>query len=139
MRAAQTAHEVGVATGQEPVPEPALREQALGDLQGRLTRELRARPTPAGVHVSEVRWGGGESIADVHARLVAYFDRLLADPPGRRVALVSHGDTIRVALAVLRGASTRDVDWVQVPNGSVTTVTEESGRLVSLTGPTAAS
>lgn len=122
LRAVQSAHEVGVATGQVPVPEPALREQALGDLQGRLTRELVAQPPPAGVHVSEVRWGGGESIADVHARLVAYFARLRVDPPGRRVALVSHGDTIRVALAVLRGASARDVDWVEVPNGSVTTV-----------------
>ena len=139
VRAAQTAHEVGVATGLVPVPEPALREQALGDLQGRLARELQTQPTPAGMHVSEVRWGGGESIADVHARLVVFFARLLADPPGRRVALVSHGDTIRVALAVLRGVSARDVDWVPVGNGSVTTVTVDGGRLVSHTGPTAAS
>ena len=48
VRAAQTAHEVGVATGLVPVPEPALREQALGELQGRLTRDLQTQPPPPG-------------------------------------------------------------------------------------------
>ncbi len=30
--------------------------------------DLVAQPTPAGRDITEVRWGGGESIADVHAR-----------------------------------------------------------------------
>ena len=122
LRARQTADVIGTLLDVVPLVEPALREQALGSLEGRLTRELTAEPTPAGVHVSEVRWGGGESVADVHARMGRFLARLTVDPPGESVVLVSHGDTIRVALAVLRGLGHREVEWMEVPNGSVTTV-----------------
>lgn len=121
-RARETADVLGVVLGLVPRVEPALREQALGSLEGRLTSELVAEPSPDGVHVSEVRWGGGESIRDVHARVARFLERLCADPPGSSVALVSHGDTIRVALAVLAGLDHREVEWVAVPNGSVTSV-----------------
>lgn len=121
-RARQTADVVGQVLGLTPVLEPALREQSLGSLEGLPAGELVAEATPPGWHVSSVRWGGGESVADVHARVGDYLRRLLADPGTADVVLVSHGDTIRIALAYLRGYGPREVDWCALPNGSVTTV-----------------
>lgn len=122
VRARQTADVVGDALGLTPEYEPALREQSLGSLEGRLAAELVPETTSPGQHVTSVRWGGGESVADVHARVGGYLERLLADPGPGDVVLVSHGDTIRIALAYLRGHRPDQVDWCALPNGSVTTV-----------------
>lgn len=123
LRAVQTAEVIGAVLGLDPVLESALREQSLGTLEGRLASDLRAEPTPAGRHVTDVRWGGGESVVDVHARVGGFLARLLAERPGERVVLVSHGDAIRVALAWLAGHGPREVAWTDVPPGSVTSVT----------------
>ncbi|NHA67314.1 histidine phosphatase family protein [Phycicoccus flavus] len=124
VRARETADVVAAALGVPVVSEPGLREQALGDLEGRLTADLREQPVPDGLDVTEVRWGGGESIADVHVRLRALLARLLG-PDGADdvpdLVLVTHGDTLRVALAVLDGRDHRDVDWRVVGNGEVVT------------------
>lgn len=120
-RATQTAAIIGERLGAGYVVEPALREQHLGDMQGRLAAELHPEPTPEGSHVSEVRWGGGESIADVHRRVHELFDRLTPTAPPHLV-VVTHGDTLRVARAVLAGHGHRDVEWDLVANGTVVTV-----------------
>ena len=124
VRAAQTAQAVAQRLGVVVRVEPALREQGLGSMEGRLTRELEPQEVPAGRHVTEVRWGGGESIADVHARLTALAARARADvPAGTDFVWVTHGDTLRVALAVLTGQGHRDVSWEGVvANGAVVTV-----------------
>lgn len=98
-----------------------LREQHLGDMQGRLTAELRPEPVPAGHHISEVRWAGGESLADVHDRLARFLRRELTGAPPHLV-LVTHGDTLRVARAVLTGRTHREVEWDLVANGAVFSV-----------------
>lgn len=123
LRAQQTARIIGERLGVSPRWTALLREQGLGELEGKLAEELQPEPTPPGQHISEVAWGGGESIRDVHRRLQELCV-LLRDEhrPGDRVALVSHGDTIRVLLAVLQGRGHRDVDWVPIANGSVTRV-----------------
>lgn len=120
VRAAETAAIVGDALGLAPTLEPALREQSLGSLEGRLASELQPETTSPGQHVTSVRWGGGESVEDVYERVGAYLDTLRTDGD---VVLVSHGDTIRIALAYLDGRKPADVDWCDLPNGSVTTVT----------------
>jgi probable phosphoglycerate mutase len=123
VRARQTADEVGTALGTAVRTDPALREQALGTLEGRLPSELAAEPPPPGMELGEVRWGGGESVRDVHARVGAFFDRVLRTAP-RHLVVVSHGDAIRVARAWLHGLSHREVDWTDaLANGGVLTVT----------------
>lgn len=104
-----------------PVLTAALREQHLGSLQGRLSSELQAEPVPDGMHIGEVRWGGGESLADVHTRLGEYFDDLLPRAP-EHLVVVTHGDTLRVARALLTGKGHREVEWDIVANGAVVTV-----------------
>jgi 2,3-bisphosphoglycerate-dependent phosphoglycerate mutase len=99
----------------------ALREQHLGSMQGRLTAELRPEPVPEGRHIGEVRWGGGESLADVHERLDRYFRSTLPGAP-RHLIAVTHGDTLRVARAALNDGTHRDVEWDVVANGAVISV-----------------
>lgn len=122
-RATQTAAIIDAALPSVDRPRTcaALREQHLGDLQGRLTVELQPEPVPDGLHISEVRWGGGESLLDVHQRLRRFFDELLPTAP-QHVIAVTHGDTLRVARALLQGRTHREVEWSPVVNGAVVTV-----------------
>lgn len=120
VRARQTAGVLESALGLTAEVDAGLREQSLGAMEGRLGTELEAEPTPPGRHVTEVRWGGGESVVDVHGRVGAVLHRLLAD--GRDVVVVSHGITLDVARAWLSGRRPQDVVWSSPSNGSVTTV-----------------
>lgn len=121
-RAVESARLVGARLGLGVRLDRDLREQHLGDMQGRLARDLRAEPTPEGLHVSDVRWAGGESMKDVHERVGRFFGAV-APTAGRHLVVVSHGDTIRVALAWLQGRDHRQVDWCPVDNGQVITLT----------------
>ena len=112
VRARQTAEVIGRLLGVSVEATELLREQYLGDLEGRAVSELRALPTPEGLHVTEVGWGGGESIEQVAVRM----RRLLAwlavrEPSPETVVLVGHGDALCVLLAVLAGRTHRDVDF----------------------------
>lgn len=126
VRAARTAHIIGRALRVPVQYDEALREQDVGAMQGRTTDQLRAEPTPAGQHVSEVRWAGGESTADVAQRLRRFLRRARCapDPRLQHLILVSHGDTIRVARAVLSGGTHKNLDWSPIDNGSVLTLTD---------------
>lgn len=111
-RALETAGVVAGGFGLEVIAEPRLREVALGDLEGRRYGELEPEETPPGMDVSEVRWGGGESMADVAARLRP----LLADLASRfgeadEVVLVSHGDALKMLITLIEGGTHRDIDW----------------------------
>ncbi len=131
VRAAQTAHIVGRLLRVPVQYDEELREQHLGSMQGLTTDQLSAEPTPEGRHVSEVRWASGESTQDVAARFGHFARRQLRATPSTvgHLVLVSHGDTIRVARALLTGQSYRDLDWSPIPNGSVHTIALPNRRL----------
>jgi probable phosphoglycerate mutase len=116
-RAVQTAEHCARATGLPLSTTPALREQGYGVLEGRPSRELWDV-----VDWTDPHWAaeGGESLAQLHARVAGYLDRLRADPPADVVALVTHGDTIRAAQAVAAGVGPDALPAVTPPNGSVT-------------------
>lgn len=126
VRAARTAQIIGRELRVPVQYDEALREQYLGSMQGRTTDQLRAQSTPAGQHVSQVRWAGGESTADVAERLGIFLRRERCAPDQRveHLILVSHGDTIRVARAVLSGCTHRDLDWSPIENGSILTLAD---------------
>lgn len=121
LRARQTAEAVAAALGLPVQLDPGLREQSYGALEGMLTDDVLAA-APYDFTDPDGRAPGGESIRDVHERvgrrLAGYAQRYA----GRECVLVSHGDTIRVALAWLDGRDAGDVPWRETPNGSVTTV-----------------
>ena len=119
LRAIQTAEHCAAATGLTVETTPALREQGYGALEGRPSRELWDL-----VDWTDPHWSadGGESVAQLHGRVVDLFDRLRSDPPARVVALVTHGDTIRAAQAVAAGLGPAAMPAVTPHNGTVTRV-----------------
>jgi probable phosphoglycerate mutase len=121
VRARQTADVIAATLGVTVTSDPDLREQSVGELEGVLTTALDVTPTAEGdTHISEVRWGGGESLEDVHVRLAAPIARAHATTHDH-VIWVTHGITACVALARLAGRSHRDVVWDPIANGAVVT------------------
>ena len=74
-------------------------------------------------------FGGGESLADVDARVHAQLDRLLADELSllhsreHHLAIVSHVSPIKSAMVWALGVATSTVWRMQLSNGSITTIT----------------
>jgi broad specificity phosphatase PhoE len=80
---------------------PALREMRFGQWEGRRWADLREEASEFFAHYVN-HWEtaaapGGESFADLRARVAGFWDQLVRDHDGGAVALVSHG----VALAAL--------------------------------------
>ena len=117
LRAWQTAEIVAARIGSPVTAEPRLREQSMGRLEGLSESELVVEQTPVGVDIADVRWGGGESLADVAVRLRS----LLASLSGYdTVVLVGHELSLRVVLALLDGRTHRDCDFdLPLGNGAV--------------------
>ncbi|MGY1812994.1 histidine phosphatase family protein [Blastococcus sp. SYSU D00820] len=117
LRAVQTAEHCAAATGLPFTTAPALREQGYGVLEGRRSRDLWDV-----VDWTDVHWkaDGGESLAELHARVGGYLASLRAAPPAPVVALVTHGDTIRAAQAVAAGLGPEAMPAVTPHNGTVT-------------------
>jgi len=123
-RAVGSAEIIGRVLGITPLVTPLLREQSLGSLEGLTTRQ--ATVELAGVDLTDpaVRYGGGESRDDVAGRV----RELLGRPeigrlgPADGAVLVSHGDTIRIAIADLLGEDLMVDPWRAIGNGSITTV-----------------
>jgi probable phosphoglycerate mutase len=117
LRAVQTAEHCARATGLPLVTVPALREQGYGELEGRPSRELWDV-----VDWTDPHWSapGGESLAELHARVQAFVKELTAEPPADVIALVTHGDTIRAVQAVVAGLGADALPVVTPHNGTVT-------------------
>ena len=119
IRAAETAEILAEALGAPVHRDVRLREQHLGDLEGRGYAETWAA-------ADDIDWtdptrpiAGGESLMDVYDRMAAALDDV--DPTAVTV-LVSHGDAIRTAIAYLNAVKPHESDWVEVANGSVARV-----------------
>jgi probable phosphoglycerate mutase len=117
LRAVQTAEHCTRTTGLAVETTAALREQGYGTLEGRPSRELWDVVDWTDPHWSAPR---GESLAELHARVQAFLKQLTADPPADVLALVTHGDTIRAAQAVVAGLGPDAMPAVPPHNGSVT-------------------
>jgi broad specificity phosphatase PhoE len=117
LRAVQTAEHCARATGLPIVTSPALREQGYGELEGRPSRDLWDVVDWADAHWSAP---GGESLAELHGRVEAFLKDLSAEPPADVIALVTHGDTIRAAQAVVAGLGPDAMPAVTPHNGTVT-------------------
>ena len=122
LRARQTAAPIAERLGVEVIVTELLAEQDLGDLECRPVSELAPLPVPEGFDITEIAWGGGESIAEVHARMQRLMTWLSQSQPQIAfVVLVGHGDSMRVLQAVLAGRSHREIDWIgdALANGAV--------------------
>lgn len=88
----------------EPTLDPAMREQHFGDWQGEPRDEFAARRNRTfrqmWLSAAQERMPGGESFADVYARVTPAVERWNADHLGKDIVCVAHGGTIRTALAL---------------------------------------
>ncbi len=120
-RALETAWPIAAGHGLVPRPTIALREQGYGVLEG-LPTSAALRDPGYDLLDPDDRACGGESIRDVYERVGAGLTEIVETHDGSAVVLVSHGDTLRIALARLAGFGADAVPWREIPNGSVTTV-----------------
>jgi broad specificity phosphatase PhoE len=131
-RAAETAAIVGKVVGLDPVPERGLREVDNGDWRGLTRAQVRAA-NPDGYRRwlrGGAGWNGGETYEEMHARVVATLDRLLARHRRGRILLVSHGGAVRAIVAHAVGLDHHDRRHIDgARNGSITAVANQRGTL----------
>ncbi|MFZ5870242.1 MAG: histidine phosphatase family protein [Actinomycetota bacterium] len=118
-RAVETADIIAARLGATPTYDARLREQHLGALQGRRYEETWAAAGTLDWSDPTQPVCGGESPMDVYERMGAVLDGL---DRSAVTVLVSHGDSIRAAVAHLNGVKPDEADWVDVPNGAVARV-----------------
>ena len=128
-RAAETAAPTAAASGLLPIEEPGLLEADVGEWTGRSLASLAKLKEWRGVHgsPSTFRFPGGESLAELQARVVAVLDRVHAAHPGGTVACFSHSDPIRLALVFALGAPLDAFGRVVVGTGSISALRYTSG------------
>ena len=82
-----------------------LGEARYGDWTGRALKELKDEELWPVVQVypGGARFPGGESLREVQARMVAELDAIRDAHPGQTVAVVSHSDPIKLAVAHYTG------------------------------------
>jgi ribonuclease H / adenosylcobalamin/alpha-ribazole phosphatase len=102
LRAVQTAQEVAAVTGAAVVTDDGFRETDFGAWDGLTFAEVRERwPSEVSTWLADpdVAPPGGESFAEVSARVAAALRRVLADREGQQVLIVSHVTPIKTLVA----------------------------------------
>jgi probable phosphoglycerate mutase len=135
-RALQTAQPLANARGLEVKVRPSLGETRYGDWTGRTLKGLEEEALWPVVQVypSGVRFPGGESMPEVQSRLVAELDGIRDAHQDETVAVFSHSDPIKLAVAFYAGVPTDLFQRMTVSPASVTafTFTQFGPRLVCL-------
>ena len=112
-RARRSAAPLARARGVTVVAVPGLREMAMGRWEGLTFAEIQGRePEQCARWLADpvsVAFPGGESLADLHARVVPALRALLAPHRGQRIAVVAHGGTNRALLGDALGVPLTEV------------------------------
>lgn len=104
--------------------EPDLAEQHLGDWQGiahdALAERLRHPPHPFWPHGAEEKPPGGESFAELRARVAPVLERLAEAHAGEDIVVIAHGGSIRAAIAHALGLTAHQAFSFSVRNLGLT-------------------
>ena len=123
-RAVETAAPTAAAMGLVPVEDPDLLECDFGEWTGEplgtLARRKEWRTLMAAP--ATFRFPGGESLAEVQARVVGALERLRSVHAGHVVACFSHADPIRAAITFAMGAPLDSFHRVNVDVGSISVI-----------------
>ncbi len=111
-RAVETARAIGMCQHLEVQVRQDLGELGTGEWTGKLIRELEGTDIWKQVqnNPSQVVVPGGESFVDMQKRIVAALDGIVARHPNQVVAVVSHSDPLKAAIAHYLGM---DLDHFQ--------------------------
>ena len=125
LRARVTAETVAERLGMVVIPLTGLREINQGEWQGRYLAEVRAEfgePDPnAGEEMLHERAPGGESVAEVAARLKLAADQVAAAYPVGRVLVVTHGLALATLVCQACNIPLQQV-YQQIPDNTVVVV-----------------
>ena len=104
-RTRETARPIAAARAMKVQIDRGLLECDFGDWTGARLKELARMPEWQTVqrYPSGFRFPGGESFAEMQARMVGAIGRLVSRHPGQTVVAVSHADPIKAALAQALG------------------------------------
>ena len=124
LRARQTAEIIADVLGLPIQLDAGLREQSLGELEGRLYTEPFGDSTVQGT-IDEL-WrdpfrtpDGGESVSDMYHRVRTTLTRLSKQDPGRTLVVATHGGVVRTATAARPEPGT-PIPHTTVDNASIT-------------------
>lgn len=115
-----------------------LRERDYGELSGLNKAETAAKYGDKQVHLwrrsYDVRPPGGESLADVVARVTPYYKAAIepAIKAGRTLLVAAHGNSLRAMLVVLGRYGTQEIPTVEIPTGRPLVAVFESGALTGM-------
>jgi probable phosphomutase (TIGR03848 family) len=100
-RAVETAQPIGKDHRLRVRQREEIGEVKYGELEGKSLRTLAKGKlwTKLQTWPSDVRFPGGESLRETQVRAIALIERLRAEHPKQNVAVISHGDWIRLSVA----------------------------------------
>ncbi|MEJ2732119.1 MAG: MSMEG_4193 family putative phosphomutase [Anaerolineae bacterium] len=121
-RTLETAQPLAQAQGLSVQVRDGLGETGYGDWTGRALKELKDEKLWPVVQVypGGVRFPGGESMREVQARVVAELDAIRDSHPDQTVAVVSHSDPIKMAVAHYAGLALDLFQRLTISPASVT-------------------
>ena len=135
-RTQATARAIAEAAGVEVKTVAALNEVDFGEWAGRTFAELAPDPDWDAWNAarSTARAPGGESMAEAQARMVSHLRATAMSHDGQRIAMVSHCDMIRAAVADILGLSLDHILRFDIAPASVTRIVvgDWGARVVSL-------
>ena len=128
-RARETAAPLAEKLGLDVRVESAIDEIDFGDWTGKRFDELESEPHwRAWVDTRSVAQPpNGERFVDVRQRMISGMQRLRAAHPDQTVALVSHGDVIKAALAHVMRISLDDLERFDLAPASVSVIAAGEG------------
>jgi probable phosphoglycerate mutase len=123
-RARETATPIAAARRLPVQIDGGLSDCDSGEWTGRALRDLRKTPEWRIVqrYPSGFRFPGGESLAEMQARVVATLGRLVARHPGETLVVVSHADPIKAAVAHALGTPLDLFQRIAIAPASVTAI-----------------
>ena len=131
-RTMTTARAVYVPKGLELHTDPGLREVHMGDWEDKPWGELERCDAMNLIRFNhsspDFRVEGGETFAQVQARLKGAVLRLAAAHPGQTIALFSHGTAIRCLQGALRGLGPGEMDGLGHSDNTAVTCLEVEGE-----------
>lgn len=133
LRVRQTAAPLAAAWGLEPTLEAGFREQGFGIFEGLDAPTIRARHPELWrgwiEHRGDFALPGGESLVQLHARVMAAVARWAERHVGARLVVFTHGGVLDMLWRQARGLPIAGLRQCDIPNTGINVLRWAEGRL----------